>query len=65
MVGPDAKPEDIGFDQPTVATIETFDRSVYTVKLGKKGGSNNIAQLAYDMLSPDWKNSRCDVGILV
>ena len=24
-------------------------------KLGKKGGSNNIAQLAYDMLSPDWK----------
>ncbi|MBI3417161.1 MAG: DUF4340 domain-containing protein [Verrucomicrobia bacterium] len=41
VVAPDAKPEDLGFDQPTVATIETFDKSVYTVKVGKHGGDEN------------------------
>lgn len=41
VVAPDAKPEDVGFDQPTVVTIETFDKSVYTVKIGKKGGDEN------------------------
>ena len=41
VAAPDAKAEDIGFDKPTVATIETFDKSVYTVKIGKKGGDEN------------------------
>lgn len=36
VLAPDAKPEETGMDNPTVATLETFDNFVYTVKIGKK-----------------------------
>jgi hypothetical protein len=38
VVYPPGKPEDHGFDKPTVISIETFDRFHYTVKVGKKTG---------------------------
>ncbi|MDB6171765.1 MAG: uncharacterized protein JWL59_1076 [Chthoniobacteraceae bacterium] len=40
VLAPDAKPEETGLDKPTVATIETFDHFVYTLKIGKQSGGN-------------------------
>ena len=37
---PDAKPEQIGLDKPTVITIDTFDNFTYTLKLGQKTNDN-------------------------
>jgi len=35
-----SKPEELGFDKPTVATIDTFDNFTYTLKLGQKTNDN-------------------------
>jgi len=35
-----SKPEELGLDKPTVATIDTFDNFTYTIKLGQKTNDN-------------------------
>jgi hypothetical protein len=40
VASPEAKPEEIGFDQPTVAKLETFDGFAYTVTLGRTNEDN-------------------------
>jgi hypothetical protein len=35
-----SKPEELGLDKPTVATIDTFDNLTYTIKLGQKTNDN-------------------------
>jgi hypothetical protein len=39
-VAVNAKPEELGLDKPTTATIETFDNFTYTLKLGQKTNDN-------------------------
>ncbi len=41
VVSPDAKPEETGMDKPLLATLETFDEFIYTVKIGGKSGEDN------------------------
>lgn len=36
IAAPDAKPEDLGLDQPITATIETFDNFTYQFKIGNQ-----------------------------
>jgi hypothetical protein len=40
VLAPDAKPADTGLDKPTVATIETSDHFIYSVKIGKLTGES-------------------------
>lgn len=40
VMAPDAPVADTGLDKPAVATLETFDGFVYTVKIGKPVGEN-------------------------
>ena len=40
VLAPDAKPEDTGLDKPVTATVETFDKFTYTLKIGKANGEN-------------------------
>lgn len=40
VMAPDAPVADTGLDKPAIATIETFDGFVYTVKIGKPVGEN-------------------------
>ena len=40
-VVPNPKPEETGMDKPVVATFETFDGFVYTIKVGRKSGDEN------------------------
>ena len=35
-----SKPEELGLDKPTVASIDTFDNFTYTIKLGQKTNDN-------------------------
>ena len=35
-----AKPEELGLDKPTVATVDTFDNITYTLKVGQKTNDN-------------------------
>jgi hypothetical protein len=41
VVNPQAKPEEIGLDQPILAKLETFDNFAYTVKAAKAKGTND------------------------
>jgi hypothetical protein len=41
VLSPEAKPEETGMDNPSVATLETFDNFVYNVKIGKKKEDEN------------------------
>jgi Domain of unknown function (DUF4340) len=41
VVSPASKPEETGMDKPVVASLETFDNLVYTVRIGKKTGEDN------------------------
>jgi len=41
VVSPGSKPEETGMDKPVVASLETFDNFVYTVKIGKKTGEDS------------------------
>jgi uncharacterized protein DUF4340 len=40
VLAPDAKPDTTGLDKPAIATTETFDGFVYTLKIGKATGDN-------------------------
>jgi hypothetical protein len=40
VMAPDAPATETGLDKPAVATIETFDGFVYTLKIGKPAGEN-------------------------
>lgn len=40
VASPQAKPEEIGFDNPTVAKLETFDGFTYTVTIGATNEEN-------------------------
>jgi hypothetical protein len=40
VLAPDAKPADTGLDKPAVATIETTNNFIYTLKIGKLAGEN-------------------------
>mgnify|MGYP003574935547 FL=1 len=40
VVSPEAKPEETGLNEPTVAKLETFDGFAYTVTLGKTNEDN-------------------------
>ena len=40
VLAPDAKPEETGPDKPATVTIETFDKFVYVLKIGKPNGEN-------------------------
>jgi hypothetical protein len=42
VVSPEAKPEDVGMTDPTVARIETFDGFLYTVTLGTSTNDENV-----------------------
>ena len=55
VLAPDAKPEDTGLDKPATVTIETFDKFVYTLKIGKPNGENQPVLLA---LSADFAKER-------
>ena len=56
-----AKPQDIANEIEQLLYDQSYRNNMITElgkvreKLGKEGGSNNIAQLAYDMLASDWK----------
>jgi hypothetical protein len=39
-VATEAKPEQLGLDKPTVATLDTFDNFTYTLKVGQKTNEN-------------------------
>ena len=41
VVAPDAKPEAIGMDKPTTATIDTFDHFTYVVQVGSHTNGDN------------------------
>jgi hypothetical protein len=41
VVNPEAKPEEIGLDQPIVAKLDTFENFAYTVTVGKAKGTND------------------------
>ncbi|MHC1768718.1 MAG: DUF4340 domain-containing protein [Verrucomicrobiia bacterium] len=40
VLNPEAKPEEIGLDNPVVAKLETFDNFVYTIRTAKAKGTN-------------------------
>lgn len=52
VLAPDAKPADTGLDQPTVATIETFDGFRYELKIGKANGENHPVLVAVSATLP-------------
>ena len=41
VVAPDAKPADTGLDTPTIATLETFDDFIYTIKIGRTNAADD------------------------
>ncbi len=43
VLSPETKPDSIGMDKPLVATLETFENFIYTVKIGGKTNDDNYA----------------------
>lgn len=60
VVSPEAKPEEIGFHQPVVAKIETFDGFAYTVTIG--GTNEDNVHVKFDIAAtlPKERNAGAD-----
>jgi hypothetical protein len=72
VVSPASKPEETGMDKPVVASLETFDNFVYTVKIGKKTKEIHDrvvralkkADVSVEPLGPDARSAKGDAHAL-